>query len=256
MLSEKFFSTDEDGDARQQVVWYDLGLQEYKRVWDFQEQLFARVVQNKLKRREGNQTEPLHFLITCEHPHVFTIGRNGNEQHLLISPQAMKERGISYYRINRGGDITYHGPGQLVCYPILDLDLFFTDIGRYLRLLEETVIGTLADFGVTAGRSAGATGVWLDANSPARARKICAIGIRCSRWVTMHGLAFNVNTDLQFFRLIVPCGITNKGVTSLQKELGKEIPMEEVKKVWLRWFSKLFRVFPQPANQEVFHQYA
>lgn len=227
---------------RQTVQWYDIGLQDYKNVWDFQEQLFDEVVRQKLRRREQQNLPVNHYLITCQHPHVFTLGRNGSETHLLINRQSLEQRGIAYYRINRGGDITYHGPGQLVCYPILDLDCFFTDIGRYLRLLEESVIRTLADYGIRAGRSPGETGVWIEPQSPSRARKICAIGVRCSRWVTMHGLAFNLNTDLQYFQLIVPCGIANKGVTSLHKELARTVDFDSVKTRWLHHFAELFQV--------------
>ncbi|MCS6916571.1 MAG: lipoyl(octanoyl) transferase LipB [Chitinophagales bacterium] len=241
---------------RQSVWWFDIGLQDYQSVWDFQESLFSEVIGNKLQRRNTGEAVSHHYLITCQHPHVFTLGRNGSERHLLISQQALQQRGIGYYRINRGGDITYHGPGQLVCYPILDLDLFFTDIGRYLRLLEESVICTLSEYGITAGRSKGETGVWLHAESPSRARKICAIGVRCSRWVTMHGLAFNINTDLEYFRLIVPCGITNKGVTSLEKELGHPVPVDEVKEKWLRWFGRLFHAEVLPATGESSIRYA
>src|SRR5690606_15915079 len=179
-------------------------------------------------------------LLFVEHPHVYTLGKSGNQQHLLIGEAQLKARNATYYRINRGGDITYHGPGQLVAYPILDLDHFFTDIHKYLRLLEEAVIRTLAGFGIVAGRSKGETGVWLDAENPARARKICAMGVRCSRWVTMHGLALNVHPDLSYFNHIVPCGIADKKVTSMENELGFAPDMATVKTSLLAGFTQLF----------------
>jgi len=180
------------------------------------------------------------YLIFCEHPHVYTLGNSGNKDHLLISEQQLIQKKATYYKINRGGDITYHGPGQIVGYPILDLDNFFTDIHKYLRFLEETVILTLAEYGILAGRSKGETGVWLDAENPLKARKICALGVRASRWVTMHGFAFNINTDLNYFGNIVPCGIVDKAVTSLEKELGKKINEEEVKQKLKKHFAALF----------------
>jgi lipoyl(octanoyl) transferase len=216
----------------------------YTEAWTLQDVLFERVVAEKLKRREAEapHIQCRHYLMLLEHPPVFTLGRNGDEAHLLASPEALEAQGIEYHRINRGGDITYHGPGQLVGYPILDLDGLFTDIGRYLRLLEDCVIRVLAEYGLHGERLEGATGVWLDADNPFRARKICAIGIRASRWVTMHGFAFNVQPNLDHFKLIVPCGIDDKAVTSLSAELGRPVAMEEVKTRWLAAFSDAFGV--------------
>ncbi|MCY7409834.1 MAG: lipoyl(octanoyl) transferase LipB [Chitinophagales bacterium] len=224
------------------VNFIDLGMIDYQAAWDLQEKLFSEVIQRKIDHRTNPDHELLqkHYLIFCEHPHVYTLGKSGSMKHLLINEVTMKEKGISFFKINRGGDITYHGPGQIVGYPILDLDFFFTDIGKYLRLMEESVILTLKEYGITAGRSAGETGVWLDSQSPSRARKICAIGVRCSRWVTMHGFAFNVNADLKYFNFIVPCGIGNKGVTSMQKELGRELDMNEVKGRLSHHFAELY----------------
>jgi len=216
----------------QEVLFRDTGTIDYKDAWELQEDLFSQVVDRKLRNRTipvDEQEAPEHFLLFCEHPHVFTLGRSGNENHLLANEDLLKKINATFYRNNRGGDITYHGPGQIVGYPILDLDYFFTDIHKYLRLLEEAVIRTLAEYGIEAGRISGLTGVWLDPENPKRARKICALGVRCSRWVTMHGFAFNVNTDLNYFRYIVPCGIPDKPVTSLQQELGREIDLDEVK---------------------------
>ncbi len=219
----------------------EVGLADYKKVWRMQEHYFNKLLHAKLQRRShGDQNPPHHYLILCEHPHVFTLGRNGDTKHLLISEQVMQERNISYYHIDRGGDITYHGPGQLVAYPILDLDYFFTDIGRYLRMLEQIVIDILADLNITAGRLTKQTGVWLEPESPSRARKICAIGIRCSRWITMHGLAFNVNTDLSYFEYIIPCGIRNMGVTSIQKEWNRSANFQQVQQLFLHHFARLF----------------
>ena len=221
----------------------NLGMIDYKIAWDLQEKIFASLVENKIANRnlsDENKIVPLHHLLFCEHNPVFTLGRNGDIKNLLIDELTLAEKKIAFYKINRGGDITFHGPGQFVGYPILDLDYFFTDIGKYLRLLEESVILTLAEYGISAGRSVGETGVWLEPNSPSRARKICAIGVKCSRWITMHGFAFNINTDLDYFNFIVPCGIQNKGVTSLHKELKKEINLHEVQQKWLKHFSQLF----------------
>jgi lipoyl(octanoyl) transferase len=214
---------------QQTVKFYDLGLIDYKEAWDLQERELAETVRLKVANRElplEEQSAPRHRLFFCEHPHVFTLGKSGAEEHLLADAAKLKEIGATYYKINRGGDITYHGPGQLVGYPIFDLDHFFNDIHKYLRLLEESIILTCADYGLTAGRIEGLTGVWLDIEKGNDARKICAFGVRCSRWVTMHGFAFNVNSDLDFFNRIVPCGITDKGVTSLQAELGREVDIE------------------------------
>jgi len=232
-----------------QVTLQDWGLIDYKQAWDKQEALFADTVNLKIDIRnrhavmEGDEYEEdtltPNYLIFCEHPHVYTLGKSGKPEHLLLDEQGLKEKQASYYLINRGGDITYHGPGQIVCYPILDLDNFFTDIHLYLRTLEEAVILTLADYGLTAGRYPGYTGVWFDADNE-NARKICALGVRCSRWVTMHGLAFNVNPDLDYFNNIVPCGIDDKAVTSMQKELGREVDINEVKKNLQHHISVLF----------------
>ncbi len=219
----------------------DLGLKDYKETWDYQEELFQEILQTKIRnRREGSALPtPNHFLFV-EHPHVYTLGKSGDISNLLVTEEHLRAKGAAFYKINRGGDITYHGPGQIVGYPILDLDNFFTDIHKYLRLLEEMIILTLADYGLKGERSKGETGVWLDVGTPF-ARKICAMGVRASRWVTMHGFAFNINTDLSYFDLMIPCGIKGKGVTSLNVELGrKEIPMEEVRQKLLLHFAQLF----------------
>ncbi|MGB5662004.1 lipoyl(octanoyl) transferase LipB [Eudoraea sp.] len=223
------------------VAAKDLGLMDYKETWDYQELLFQKTIDLKIKnRREETHLEtPNHFLFV-DHPHVYTLGKSGDITNLLVDEKQLTARGAQFYKINRGGDITYHGPGQIVGYPILDLDNFFTDIHKYLRLLEEMVILTLAEYGLKAERSEGETGVWLDVGTPF-ARKICAMGVRASRWVTMHGFALNVNADLGYFDLMIPCGIKGKAVTSLNVELGqKEVSMEEVKKKLLKHFSQLF----------------
>lgn len=225
------------------VKFYDAGLMDYKECWDLQEKLFEKTIQQKIANRDlpaEQQITTDNYLIFVEHPHVYTLGKSGDEKHLLLNQNELEQAEASYYRINRGGDITYHGPGQLVAYPILDLDHFFTDIHKYLRLLEETIILTLAEYGIVAGRSKGETGVWLDADVPGKARKICAMGVRCSRWVTMHGWGFNVNSNLNYFNNIVPCGIVDKSVTSMQQELGREVDMEEVKEKLRKNFSALF----------------
>lgn len=242
----------------QQVKFIDLGLIDFKQAWDYQEKLFEAVVQIKINNRKINTNSLLQtpyselqtpnseliptpsYLIFCEHPHVYTLGNSGNKEHLLITEQQLIQKNATYYKINRGGDITYHGPGQIVGYPILDLDNFFTDIHKYLRFLEEIVIRTLAEYGIESGRSKGETGVWLDAENPLKARKICAMGVRASRWVTMHGFAFNINADLGYFGNIVPCGIVDKAVTSLDKELGKKVDEEEVKQKLKKHFADLF----------------
>jgi lipoyl(octanoyl) transferase len=233
-----------------QVILQDWGLIDYKAAWDKQEALFAETVKLKTEIRnrtlavaagdiEPEETPTPNYLVFCEHPHVYTLGKSGKAEHLLLDEAGLKEKDAFYYAINRGGDITYHGPGQIVCYPILDLDNFFTDIHLYLRTLEEAVILTLAHYGLTAGRYPGYTGVWFDADNE-RARKICAMGVRCSRWVTMHGLALNVNTQLDYFKNIVPCGIDDKAVTSIQQELGHEVDINEVKKILTHHISVLF----------------
>jgi lipoyl(octanoyl) transferase len=239
-----------------QVIFQDWGLIDYKAGWDRQEALFAETVNEKIAIRNKEvaladapghtydncvASETLNYLVFCEHPHVYTLGKSGKPEHLLLDEQGLKEKQAVYYLINRGGDITYHGPGQIVSYPILDLDNFFTDIHLYLRRLEEAVILTLADYGLAAGRYPGYTGVWFDADTD-NARKICALGVRCSRWVTMHGLAFNVNTDLSYFKNIVPCGIDDKDVTSMKRELGYEVDINEVKKILKHHISVLFNM--------------
>ncbi|KAB5489537.1 MULTISPECIES: lipoyl(octanoyl) transferase LipB [Flagellimonas] len=223
------------------VALQDLGHKDYKETWDYQETLFKDIVDTKIRnRREAAGLEtPNHFLFV-EHPHVYTLGKSGDMGNLLVDEKALEAKGATFYKINRGGDITYHGPGQIVGYPILDLDNFFTDIHKYLRFLEEMVILTLAEYGLKAERSEGETGVWLDVGTPF-ARKICAMGVRASRWVTMHGFALNVNADLGYFDLMIPCGIRDKAVTSLNVELGqKEVNVEEVKAKLLKHFSTLF----------------
>ena len=228
----------------------DLGFRDYKETWEYQESLFRDILDRKIRnRREGNSdATPNHFLFV-EHPHVYTLGKSGDKSNLLVSEAVLREKGASFYHINRGGDITYHGPGQIVGYPILDLENFFTDIHKYLRLLEEMVIRTLAGYGLKGVRSEGETGVWLDAGT-SRARKICALGVRASRWVTMHGFAFNINTDLAYFDLMIPCGIRDKSVTSLSAELGRHIPTREVKQQLLTHFSELFGAESLPVQPD------
>lgn len=201
-----------------------LGNIDYKKAWDYQGDLFSSILSVKAENRllpVHQQKATDNYVLFCEHPHVFTLGKSGKAENLLIDPGKLSTVGATYYHINRGGDITYHGPGQIVGYPVIDMENFFTDIHRYMRLLEESVIETLAEFGISAGRIPGLTGVWIQADEPERARKICALGVKTSRWVTMHGFAFNVNTDLRYFEYIVPCGIRDKAVTSMAKELGR-----------------------------------
>ena len=213
----------------QSAKFKDIGLIEYKKAWEFQEVFFNKTLEIKSKNRnEGTNIKTENYLIFCEHPHVYTLGNSGNQNNLLVNEKYLKSRGASFYKTNRGGDITYHGPGQIVGYPVFDLDNFFNDIGRYLRLLEESIILTLAEYGIKGERSKGETGVWIDVGGN-NARKICALGVKTSRWVSMHGFAFNVNTDLSFFENIIPCGINDKQVTSLQKELGEKINIENTK---------------------------
>jgi lipoyl(octanoyl) transferase len=266
--------------TKQSVIFHDLGTMDYKSAWDYQEALLQANVSVKAQQRTRNfeseveiETAALksdpdnypdrnlkseisysefppqnfqfgtqNYLLFVEHPPVFTLGKNGDIGNVLLSEERLKQMGIEFYRTNRGGDITFHGRQQIVGYPILDLEKFDTDIGHYLRNLEETVILTLAEYGIKAGRSKGETGVWLDPDVKGSERKICAIGVRCSRWITMHGFAFNVNTDLNYFNLIIPCGIQNKQVTSLEKELGREINIEEVKEKIKNNFQKIFDV--------------
>ena len=224
-----------------QVIVQDLGLKDYKETWDYQEKLFQGILDTKIRnRREDAGLETPNYFLFVEHPHVYTLGKSGDIGNLLATEEELRLKGAQFYRINRGGDITYHGPGQIVGYPILDLDNFFTDIHKYLRLLEEMVILTLEEYGLKGERSEGETGVWLDAGTPF-ARKICALGVRSSRWVTMHGFAFNINTDLGYFDHMIPCGIRDKAVTSLNRELGiNQTDTEEVKQFLLKHFEQLF----------------
>lgn len=225
------------------VIFEDLGLTDYKEAWDYQTVYFEEAVNLKIKNRKLEESVEKevtkNHLIFCEHPHVYTLGKSGSESNLLIGEAILKQKGATYYKINRGGDITYHGPGQLVGYPIFDLDHFFSDIHKYLRFLEESVILTLKEYGLETGRSEGETGVWLDVGLPT-ARKICALGVKSSRWVTMHGFALNVNTDLTYFDNIVPCGIVDKTVTSLEKELGRKIDLEEIKEKLKNHLANIF----------------
>lgn len=211
----------------------------YQQAWDLQEKI---LLENVEKKRSLNAVDTRHHLLFVEHPPVYTLGKSGKEEHILISESDRLQRGIEYVKTNRGGDITFHGPQQIVGYPIFDLEKFYTDIGRYLRNIEEAIILTLAEYGLKGERSAGETGVWLDPNIKGKERKICAIGVRCSRWITMHGFAFNVNTDLSYFDHIVPCGIQNKAVSSLQKELNRFIDIEEVKEIVKRNFERVFEI--------------
>ena len=223
------------------IQFQDLGLKDYKKTWDLQEEIFKKTVAIKVRNRRENAglSTPNHFLFVS-HAHVYTLGKSGDLSNLLLNEEQLKTKGANFYKINRGGDITYHGPGQIVGYPILDLENFFTDIHKYLRLLEETIILTLADYGLEASRSQGETGVWLDVGTPF-ARKICALGVRASRWVTMHGFALNVNTDLGYFDHIIPCGIRGKSVTSLRVELKRDqVDENEVKEKLLEHFLNLF----------------
>jgi lipoyl(octanoyl) transferase len=240
----------------QKVIFKDLGRMAYQEAWDCQEALLKENVRIKTEARERaepagqptpdrpvpDEEETTHYLLFVEHPPVYTLGKSGHIENLLIGEETMQEKGIQFFRNNRGGDITYHGPGQLVGYPILDLEKFYTDIGRYLRNLEEVAIRVLADYGISGDRSPGETGVWIEPEVKGRARKIMAIGVRCSRWITMHGFALNVNTDLSYFGNIVPCGIQDKQVTSIERELGRAVPMEEVKEKWKMRFAEVFGV--------------
>ena len=265
---------------KQAVFFRDLGLMGYKAALDYQESLlqdnvkrkswarsqvktvvevpdFPRTEEKSFSRDAGQNEGPAsdsgtcHYLLFVEHPPVYTLGKSGNIQNVLLSEESLKARGIEFFHTNRGGDITFHGPQQIVGYPILDLEKFYTDIGRYLRNIEEMIIMTLDEYGIRAGRSAGETGVWIDADIKGRERKICAIGVRSSRWITMHGFAFNVNTDLNYFNFIIPCGIQNKQVTSLQKELGREVRIEEVKEKVKRNFEEVFNAQLVTTNIEV-----
>ncbi|MEM1407445.1 MAG: lipoyl(octanoyl) transferase LipB [Bacteroidota bacterium] len=225
------------------VKYIDLGVIDYQKAWDYQTERFDAVVETKIENRKNEATIPTrNYLLFCEHPHVYTLGKSGSEDNLLVDDDKLKEIEATYYKINRGGDITYHGPGQVVAYPILDLDNFFTDIHKYLRFLEEAVILTLKEYNIEAGRITGLTGVWLDHVDQKNPRKICALGVKSSRWVTMHGLAFNINTDLDYFKNIVPCGIDDKAVTSLAAELGQPQDIEKVKTELKKNIAELFEM--------------
>lgn len=227
------------------VKFINLGLIDYQQAWDYQTGIFDGIVKLKIENRkvtEADQKPTSNYLLFCEHPHVYTLGKSGSEENLLLDEKGLTEKQATFYKINRGGDITYHGPGQIVGYPILDLDNFFTDIHKYLRLLEEAVILTLAHYGIEAGRIEGLTGVWLDYEKQENPRKICALGVKSSRWVTMHGFAFNVNADLDYFNNIIPCGIDDKAVTSLNKELGYDLLIEEVELMLKKNIASLFEM--------------
>jgi len=227
------------------INYFDLGEVDYKMAWDFQEKLFANIVLTKTENRKllDEQVKPTsNYLIFCEHPAVYTLGKSGDEKNLLVDSDFLEHNNANFYKINRGGDITFHGLGQLVGYPILDLDNFFTDIHKYLRLLEDVIIDTIKDYGLVGMRYPGFTGVWLDSNIVGKERKICAMGVRCSRWVTMHGWALNANTDLNYFKNIVPCGINDKNVTSIEKEIGEPVDMNELKRKIYINFCKIFEI--------------
>lgn len=230
------------------VEFKDLGLMEYKEAWDYQENLLRENLKIKSVIHSSNEVVDVkslptkHYLLFVEHPPVYTLGKSGKMGHVLINEQERAQQGIEFFHTNRGGDITFHGPQQIVGYPIFDLEKFYTDIGRYLRELEEVIILTLTEYGIVSGRSAGETGVWIDSAIKGKERKICAMGVRCSRWVTMHGFALNVNTDLNYFNHIIPCGIPNKKVTSIKEELGREVDVEEVKEKLKKNFAKVFNV--------------
>ncbi|NQV78090.1 MAG: lipoyl(octanoyl) transferase LipB [Lutibacter sp.] len=226
----------------QKIKLIDIGLKDYNETWSYQEELFKGVVDIKINNRKNNlNVQTPNYFLFVEHPHVYTLGKSGDLSNLLLNEEQLKAKGATFYKINRGGDITYHGPGQIVGYPILDLDNFFTDIHKYLRFLEEVIIKTLAEYNIKGDRSEGETGVWLDIGTPF-ARKICALGVRASRWVTMHGFALNVNTNLGYFDNIIPCGIKGKAVTSLELELNRKVSLEEVKVKILKHFAELFEV--------------
>ena len=226
--------------GKSEVIIHQLGLIDYKQAWDYQENIFKEIVDLKIKNRnEATNILPQNHLVFCEHPNVYTLGKSGKEDHLLLDKKGLLDNDVSFYKINRGGDITYHGPGQLVVYPIFDLEQFFTDIHKYMRLLEEAVIITLQEYGIIAQRMEGQTGVWLGVGS-IEVRKICAMGVKSSRWVTMHGLGFNVNSDLRYFDHIIPCGISDKSVTSMAFELGEEVDMKELSNKLLVNMANLF----------------
>jgi lipoyl(octanoyl) transferase len=243
---------------KQQVIFEDLGIINYKSAWDYQEELVKKNLEIKSEARKAtsvgqlaianqpstfnHQLSTVHHLLFCEHPPVYTLGKSGHMENVLMSENEMEEKEIEFFKTNRGGDITFHGLQQIVGYPILDLEKFFTDIGKYMRSLEEVIILTIAEYGIKGDRSKGETGVWIEPGIPGRERKICAMGIRCSRWITMHGFALNVNTDLSYFNNIIPCGIVNKQVTSIEKELGYKVDFEEAKEKVKRNFEKVFDV--------------
>lgn len=223
------------------VIFQDLGLKDYKEAWDYQEKLFKENIDVKIRIRNGEtDLETKNYLLFCEHPHVYTLGKSGKPENLLLDEVGLSQKEAAYYKINRGGDITYHGPGQLVAYPIFDLDHFFPDIHKYMRFLEEAVMNTLKKYGIDSGRVEGLTGVWVEGNT-SNARKICAMGVKSSRWVTMHGIGFNVNSDLSYFSNIIPCGIEDKAVTSMERELGIKMDMEEVKSVLKKELAEQFQ---------------
>lgn len=225
------------------VKFVELGLKDYQEAWDYQVSLFEKTLAVKSENRNlpaEQQKATDNYLLFCEHPHVFTLGKSGDEKNLIISKEELNAVHATYHHINRGGDITYHGPGQIVGYPILDLENFFTDIHKYMRLMEESVIQTLKEYSIDAGRIAGLTGVWIDFENERKARKICALGVKTSRWVTMHGFAFNINPDLRYFAYIVPCGIQDKAVTSLEKELGKKVDIREAQEILKEKFREQF----------------
>jgi lipoyl(octanoyl) transferase len=229
--------------VNKKASWIDLGLKDYKETWDYQTDLFNKTLQLKSENRglpQDHQHLTPNHIITCEHPHVYTLGKSGKPENLLVDDAGLERIGATYYHINRGGDITYHGPGQLVLYPVLDLENLFTDIHKYMRLLEEAVIRTLERLGISSGRIDGLTGVWVDFESPAKARKICAMGVKTSRWVTMHGLALNVNADLSYFSHIIPCGIQDKAVTSMHRELDALMDIDLVKRLLVGNLAELF----------------
>jgi lipoyl(octanoyl) transferase len=232
-------------DPNKKTAFKDLGVMDYQQAWDYQTELFNSILEVKSANRNLPATEQRltnNYLLFCEHPHVYTLGKSGNESNLLVKKEDLQTIGATYYHINRGGDITYHGPGQLVGHPVIDLENFFTDIHQYMRLLEEAVIQTLREFGIESGRIAGLTGVWLDIDDEKKARKICALGVKTSRWVTMHGFALNVNTDLSYFDKMIPCGIADKAVTSLDKEIGSTVDMNRVKDILKKKIADLFRM--------------
>ncbi len=227
--------------TKNQVTFQDLGNIPYRQAWDYQEALVDSIREVKIANRKDDGNRPTrNYLLFCEHPHVYTLGKSGSESHLLWNDQLRNDRKVEFVKTNRGGDITYHGPGQIVGYPILDLDNYFTDLHKYMRGLEEVIISVLNAYGLKGGRIKGLTGVWLESENPAKSRKICAMGVKCSRWITMHGFALNVNTDLDYFQGIVPCGIQDKAVTSLARELQYIPPYEEVKEHLIKNFARVF----------------